>query len=309
MGVGLRPSPKLKKRLQLFIGPPLMNTRSAPLRKISPGFGLGLRPVHYADFLHAPQPVDWLEIISENFMLPGGKPLAMLDAMLEKYPVAMHGVSLSIGSSDGLDAAYLSELKALAARAQPLWISDHLCWTGVQGRNAHDLLPLPYTEEALRLVVRHVAQVQDTLGQRILLENVSSYLDYKSAEMSEWAFLRHVAEEADCLLLLDINNIYVSSINHGFDPLAYLQHLPAERVQQIHLAGHSDHGDYIVDTHDHPVAEPVWALYRHACAIFGEVATMIERDDNIPDLSELIVELDRARAIAAEVLNAMEVAA
>lgn len=281
-----------------------LNSEPHRIKKASPGFGLGLRPVHYPDFLDRPQAVDWLEIISENYMVPGGKPLAMLDAILERYPVAMHGVSLSIGSTDGLDAQYLTELKALADHVQPLWISDHLCWTGVQGRNAHDLLPLPYSEEALHLVVRHVGQVQDALGQRILLENVSSYLNYRSSEMSEWEFLRQVAEQADCLLLLDVNNIYVSGINHGFDPVEFLDHLPVERVQQIHLAGHSDHGDYIVDTHDHPVAEPVWELYRYTCSRFGEVATMIERDDDIPELSVLIAELDRARAIAAETLNA-----
>jgi len=280
-----------------------MTIAAKPLRKKSPGFGLGLRPVHYPDFLNATQAVDWLEIISENYMVPGGKPLDMLDAILAKYPVAMHGVSLSIGSTDGLDVAYLAELKALAQRAQPLWISDHLCWTGVQGRNAHDLLPLPYSEEALKLVVRHVGQVQEVLGQRILLENVSSYLNYRSSEMSEWEFLRQVSEQADCLLLLDVNNIYVSSVNHGFDAIEFLNHLPVERVQQIHLAGHKDHGDYIVDTHDHPVAEPVWELYRYACKQFGEVATMIERDDNIPELAVLVTELNRARAIAAEVLE------
>ena len=280
-----------------------MKLASAAIKKASPGFGLGLRPVHYPDFMHQPQAVDWLEIISENYMIPGGKPLAMLDAILERYPVAMHGVSLSIGSTDGLDAQYLADLKALANHAQPLWISDHLCWTGVQGRNSHDLLPLPYSEEALRLVVRHVDQVQDALGQRILLENVSSYLDYRSSEMSEWEFLRQVAEQADCLLLLDVNNIYVSGINHGFNPVEFLDHLPVERVQQIHLAGHSDHGDYIVDTHDHPVAEPVWDLYGYACARFGDVATMIERDDDIPELGVLIAELDRARTIAAETLE------
>jgi uncharacterized protein (UPF0276 family) len=281
-----------------------MNPASCNTRRISPGFGLGLRPVHYPDFLREGQTVDWLEIISENYMVPGGKPLAMLDAIVERYPVAMHGVSLSIGSSDGLDASYLAELKALATRVQPLWISDHLCWTGVQGRNSHDLLPLPYSDEALRLVVRHVDQVQNTLGQRILLENVSSYLGYRSSEMSEWEFLRQVSEQADCLLLLDVNNIYVSGINHGFDPIAFLNHLPVERVQQIHLAGHSDHGDYIVDTHDQPVAEPVWDLYRYAFSRFGAVATMIERDDNIPELDVLIAELDRARAIAAGMLGA-----
>lgn len=286
-----------------------MNNVSMPIRKKSPGFGLGLRPVHYPDFLREPQPVEWLEIISENYMVPGGKPLAMLDAILERYPVAMHGVSLSIGSSDGLDVEYLAGLKALARRAQPLWISDHLCWTGVQNRNAHDLLPLPYSDEALRLVVRHIGQVQEFLGQRIVIENVSSYLDYRSSEMTEWEFLRHVAEQADCLLLLDVNNIYVSSINHGFNARAFLEHLPAERVQQIHLAGHSDHGDYIVDTHDHPVAEPVWSLYREACMIFGDVATMIERDDHIPELNELLAELGRARAVAAEAKVALEAVA
>ncbi|MEW6131966.1 MAG: DUF692 domain-containing protein [Pseudomonadota bacterium] len=282
---------------------------SASLRKPSPGFGLGLRPVHYPDFLRAPQAVDWLEIISENYMVPGGKSLAMLDAIRERYPMAMHGVSLSIGSTDGLDPGYLAELKKLVRRVEPLWVSDHLCWTGVHGRNAHDLLPLPYSEEALRLVVRHVRHMQDLLGRRILLENVSSYLEYRSSEMSEWEFLREVAEQADCLLLLDVNNIYVSSINHGFDALEFLKHVPAKRVQQIHLAGHSDHGDYIVDTHDHPVAEPVWDLYRQACGLFGEVAAMIERDDDIPELGELVAELDRARGISAEVLAQLEHAA
>jgi uncharacterized protein (UPF0276 family) len=286
-----------------------MTKMTPPTRRTSPGFGLGLRPVHYPDFQRERQAVDWLEIISENYMVPGGKPLAMLDAILGDYPVAMHGVSLSIGSTDGLDDAYLKDLKALADHVQPMWISDHLCWSGVQGRNTHDLLPLPYSEEALRLVVRHVQQVQDALGQRILLENVSSYLDYRGSEMSEWEFLREVAEAADCLLLLDVNNIYVSSINHGFDAIRFLRHLPVGRVQQIHLAGHSDHGDYIVDTHDHPVAEPVWALYREACLQFGAVATMIERDANIPALGELIAELDRARAIAAATLDTLAVAA
>jgi uncharacterized protein len=286
-----------------------MNKPPASISQKSPGFGLGLRPEHYPDFLREPQQVDWLEIISENYMVPGGKPLAMLNAIMERYPLAMHGVSLSIGSSDGLDADYLKQLKALANHVQPLWISDHLCWTGVNGKNSHDLLPLPYSEEALRLVVNHVSQVQDVLGQRILLENVSSYLDYRSSEMSEWEFLRQVSEQADCLLLLDVNNIYVSSINHGFDAVKFMNHLPAERVQQIHLAGHSDHGDYIVDTHDHPVCEAVWNLYRHACAKYGDVATMIERDDNIPALAELITELNHARSIAAEVMYEMEAVA
>ena len=266
-----------------------------------PGFGLGLRPEHYADFLDARQPVDWLELISENYMVPGGKPLAMLDAIRADYPVALHGVSLSIGSSDPLDRDYLDQLRQLHRRVEPLWVSDHLCWTGVGGRNSHDLLPLPYSEEALKLVVAHVRQVQDLLGERILLENVSSYLEFMDSVMPEWDFVRAVAEEADCLLLLDVNNIYVSSVNHGFDAQAYLRALPATRVRQIHLAGHHDHGDYIVDTHDHPVCDAVWALYADACRLFGEVATMIERDDHIPPLPELLAELDQARAIAARV--------
>ncbi len=270
---------------------------------MSIGFGLGLRSKHYGEFLAAPQRVDWLEILSENYMVGGGKPLAMLDALRSRYPMVMHGVSLSIGSVAGPDPAYLKRLAALVQRVQPLWVSDHLCWTGVHGRQLHDLLPLPYTEEALRTVVRNVGQVQDALGRRILLENVSSYIEYRDSAMSEWEFLRAVCDEADCLLLLDLNNIHVSAVNHGFDALEFLRAVPAERVRQIHLAGHTDHGDHLVDTHDHPVADPVWALYRQAVQRFGDVATMIERDDRIPELSELVAELDIARRIAAEALR------
>lgn len=270
------------------------------LTRPSPGFGLGLRTAHYNAFLAAPQPVDWLEIISENYMVPGGKPLRMLDDLRERYPMVMHGVSLSIGSVAGPDPDYLKALVALARRVEPLWISDHLCWTGVHGRQIHDLLPLPYSDEALKLVVRNIRQVQDALGRRMLIENVSSYLEFKDSRMSEWAFVNAVCEEADCLLLLDVNNIHVSSVNHGFDPLAYLAAMPAHRIQQIHLAGHTDHGDHVIDTHDHPVAAPVWTLYREALARFGDVATMIERDDHIPPLPELLAELDVARGIAAD---------
>ena len=205
---------------------------------------------------------------------------------------------MSIGSTDGLDLDYLAQLKTLADRVQPLWISDHLCWTGVQGRNTHDLLPLPYTEEALGLVTRHVRQAQDILGRRLVLENVSSYLEYRSSQMSEWEFLSELCKRADCLLLLDVNNIHVSSVNHGYDATQFLHGIPRGRVQQIHLAGHSDYGHYLIDTHDHPVAEPVWSLYGLACELFGPVATMIERDDHIPPLDELIDELDHARALA-----------
>jgi uncharacterized protein (UPF0276 family) len=265
----------------------------------SPGFGLGLRPAHYAAFLEAPRRVDWLEAISENYLVPGGKPLVMLEAMRARYPIVLHGVSMSIGAARGLDARYLRALAALAARVQPLWISDHLCWTGVHGRQLHDLLPLPYSEEALRVVVRNVRQAQDALGRRLVLENVSSYAAYRASTMREWEFLAALAEEADCLLLLDVNNVYVNSVNHGDDAARFIDAMPAARVQQIHLAGHRHHGTHIVDTHDQPVADPVWALYRRACERFGPVATLIERDDCIPPLETLIEELDTARAVAA----------
>jgi len=265
----------------------------------SPGFGLGLRPVHYAAFLAGPQRVDWLEAISENYMVPGGKPLVMLEAMRARYPIVLHGVSMSIGSARGLDARYLRALAALERRVQPLWVSDHLCWTAVHGRQLHDLLPLPYTEDALRVVVRNVGQAQDALGRRLVLENVSSYAEYRDSTMNEAAFLAALAEEADCLLLLDVNNVYVSSVNHGFDAIAFIDAIPPGRVQQIHLAGHSRHATHIVDTHDHPIADPVWDLYRYACARYGAVATLIERDDRIPPLEALVEELDQARGIAA----------
>jgi uncharacterized protein (UPF0276 family) len=283
--------------------------RKTMLRQISPGFGIGLRTPHYKEFLSGRQNIDWLEIISENYMVPGGKPLQMLDSIRAQYPMAMHGVSMSIGSVAGPQSDYLRELSMLAKRVEPLWISDHLCWTGVHGRESHDLLPLPYTEEALSVVVRNVLRVQDALGRRILLENVSSYVEFTSSLIPEWEFVREVCERADCLLLVDINNIYVSSRNHGFDPIAYLNRLPANRVQQLHLAGHHDQGDVIVDTHDHPVAASVWDLYRHACLLFGSVATMIERDDHIPPLCELLAELDVARRIASEANDKQSAAA
>jgi uncharacterized protein len=263
------------------------------------GFGLGLRPTHYETILNETPAVDWFEIISENYLVPGGRPLHYLDRIRERYPMVMHGVSLSIGTQDPLNREYLQQLRALAGRVEPAWISDHLCWTGAHGLNAHDLLPLPYTEEALKHVVTRVGQVQDFLGRRILLENVSSYVSYPESEMSEWEFLRELAGRADCLILLDINNIYVSSVNHEFDPHAYLNAIPPERVWQFHLAGHRNHGNYIIDTHDEPVIDPVWELYAAAVRRFGRVSTMIERDDNIPPLAELLAELDRARRIAA----------
>jgi uncharacterized protein len=272
------------------------------------GFGLGLRPVHYAEILEGQPRVDWFEAISENYMVPGGRPLHMVMRVRERWPVALHGVSLSVGSTDPLDLAYLDRLKTLAERVEPAWISDHLCWTGVNGVNLHDLLPLPYTEEALDHVVSRVAQIQERLGRQILLENVSSYVTFAHSAVPEWEFLAEVARRADCLLLLDVNNIHVSAFNNEFDPIAYLDAVPAERVRQIHLAGHENHGTHIIDTHDHPVIDPVWTLYGEAVRRFGAVATMIERDDHIPPLAELERELDRARAVSAEALKAWRAA-
>ena len=279
-----------------------MTTAQSPAA--NPGFGLGLRTEHYLDFLDAPQRVDWLEILSDNYLVPGGKPLVMLDQIRANYPIVMHGVAMSIGAADGPDRSYLEALAALAKRVEPLWISDHLCWSGVHGRVLHDLYPLPYTEAALAVVVRNVQIAQEILQRPLVLENVSSYVSFHASEMSEWEFIREVCQRTGCRLLLDVNNIYVSSVNHGFDPHAFLDGIPADRVQQIHLAGHTDHGDHIVDTHDHPVADPVWALYARALARVGSVATMIERDDHIPPLAELVAELDQARAIAAKAESA-----
>lgn len=262
------------------------------------GFGLGLRTDHYETILADSPDVDWFEILSENFMASGGQPLHILDRIRERYPLVMHGVSLSIGSSDPLDIDYLRQLKALAKRVEPRWISDHLCWTGIDGLNMHDLLPLPYTAEALNHVVERIVRVQDELDRRFAIENVSSYVSYAFSEMTEWEFLREVAERADCLILFDINNVYVSAFNNEFDPLAYLDGIPPERVIQFHLAGHTDNGTHIIDTHDHPLIDGVWDLYAEAVRRFGRVSTMIERDDNIPPLAELLAELDQARRIA-----------
>lgn len=266
------------------------------------GFGLGLRTDHYETIVSEWPAVDWFEIISENYMVGGGKPLYFLDTIRSHYPMVMHGVSMSIGSTDPLNMEYLRELKKLAARVQPAWISDHLCWTGVHGVNLHDLLPLPYTEETAEHVAARIRQVQDMLERRILIENVSSYVSYKQSSMSEWEFLSAICERADCLLLLDINNIYVSSHNHGFDAREFLYGVPVDRVAQFHLAGHTHNGKLIIDTHDHPVPDPVWDLYRDAVAHFGPVSTMIERDDRIPPLADLLAELAHARRLADPVL-------
>jgi len=267
------------------------------------GFGLGLRTDHYHDILNGQPDLDWFEILTENYLVPGGKPLYYLDEMVARYPVAMHGVSMSIGSSDPLNMDYLNAVKTLASRIQAHWLSDHLCWTGMHGKNAHDLLPMPYTEEALKHIVDRVKQVQEFLGRQILLENVSSYLTYQYSAMEEWVFLSEVAKQADCYILLDINNIYVSSRNHHFDPLIYLNHIPVDRVKQFHLAGHHDYGDYIIDTHDAPVVPDVWQLYVHALQRFKDVPTLLERDDHIPPLSELLLELNQAKQYANQTIT------
>lgn len=263
------------------------------------GFGLGLRPRHFEDVLAGQPRVDWWEVISENFLVAGGNPRRVLREVRERWPVVLHGVSLSIGSIDPVDDDYLARLAALADEVDPPIVSDHLCWSALAGHAAHDLWPLPYTEEALALVVTKVGRVQDRLRRRILLENPSSYVTFAASRISEAEFLAEVARRADCGILLDVNNVYVSSTNHGWDPDAYLAAIPRERVGQIHLAGHSDHGTHLLDTHDHPVCDAVWQLYARAVARFGDVAAMIERDDHIPPLDELVVELDHARAVAA----------
>jgi len=263
------------------------------------GFGLGLRPQHYTEVLNSRPSLDWLEILSENYLVAGGKPLYFLDQIRERYPMVMHGVSLSIGSIEPLDFDYLAQLKSLARRVRPGWISDHLCWTGTAGLNLHDLMPLPYTAEALRHLTHRIRQVQDFLEQRLVIENVSSYVTYRSSQMTEWEFLTALTAEADCDLLLDVNNVYVSSVNHGFNAREFLDAMPACRVRQIHLAGHSHQGDFLIDTHDTAVPQAVWDLYRHTAQRLGAVPTMIERDGNIPALAELVAELQIARDIAA----------
>lgn len=271
------------------------------------GFGLGLRTEHYPDFLaggSALAGVDWLEIISENYLVPGGKPLHHLDRIRADYPMVMHGVSMSLGGTDPLDSGYLRDLKALAARVQPAWLSDHLCWTGVNGHNLHDLLPLPMTEAALRHLAERIGRVQDSLGRRIAVENLSSYVRFAADEMAEHEFVAELLRRSDCLLLLDVNNVYVSSVNHGFDPRRYIDAMPADRVVQIHLAGHTEQDGWLIDTHDAPVCEAVWSLYRHALERLGPKPTMIERDDHIPPLAELLAEVAIARHIAAAVAAA-----
>lgn len=271
------------------------------------GFGLGLRPQHFPNILgddpNACDGVDWFEIISENFIGVGGPPLRNMRAVAEKFPIVMHGVSMSIGSVDPLDVEYLAGLKALADVVQPKLISDHLCWTGVHGHNMHDLLPLPMTEATVDHVAARVRQVQETLGRQILLENTSTYVTFAEDEMTEWVFLSEICARADCGILLDVNNIFVSAFNHGFAASDYLAGIPANRVQQIHLAGHEHNGDHIIDTHDQSVPADVLALYEVALLHVGSVPTMIERDGNIPPFAELVAELKDVRAAADRALS------
>jgi uncharacterized protein (UPF0276 family) len=266
------------------------------------GHGIGLRPKHYPRVLDG-QRADWFEVISENFMIPGGRPLAVLERVRADTPVVLHGVSLSIGSTDPLNVAYLDDLARLITRIEPAWVSDHLCWGSHGRRYAHDLLPLPYTDEAIDHVVGRVREVQDRLGRRILLENVSSYVVFRHSTMPEWAFVSAVAERADCGILLDVNNVFVSAANHGFRAEDYLAGLPGDRIGQIHLAGHSDHGTHLLDTHDAPVCAEVWDLYRAAVRRFGALPTLVEWDDHIPPMEEVLAEAERARAAEAQVLG------
>jgi len=263
------------------------------------GYGIGLRPVHYADLLDGAPGAEWYEVISENYMIRGGRPLHVLERVRERVPIMLHGVSLSLGSTDPLNETYLAELRELAQRFEPAGVSDHLCWGSIGGRYAHDLLPLPYTEEALAHVADRIRRVQDALGRRILVENVSSYLTFHHSVLPEWKFLAAVAERADCGILFDVNNVYVSAMNHGFSAETYLDAIPADRVGQIHLAGHSDHGTHLLDTHDHPVCPDVWSLYQRAIRRFGPVSTLIEWDADIPPLPVLLEEAARARRLAA----------
>ncbi len=264
------------------------------------GVGLGLRTTHYAHILEANPKVDWFEIISENYMQTAGRPLAILDRIAERYPIAMHGVSLSIGSTDPLDWAYLEELRALRERTNARWVSDHICWTGVAGRNTHDLLPMPLTEEAVRHTAARIREVQDFLEAPLVLENPSTYVEFASSTMKEWEFITALCNEADCGLLLDVNNIYVSAFNHGFEAAEYLRGIPLDRVVQMHVAGHTRHETHIVDTHIGPVVDDVWALFGDAYARVGGASVLLEWDAEIPDFEETHAEALRAHDFIAK---------
>lgn len=263
------------------------------------GFGVGLRAAHYDHLLTHWPAVDWFEVISENFMDSRGRPRHVLEQIVARYPVVAHGVSLSIGSADPLDRDYLARLKRFVDEIDPVWVSDHVCWTGVAGLNTHELVPIPFTEEALAHVVQRIAIVQDVLERRIVLENPSSYVTYVDSTMTEWEFLSRMATAADCGLLLDVANVRVSSVNHDFDPVEYLRALPHERIVQMHLAGHAEHATHIVDTHDRPVADAVWELYAVASDLTGGVSTLIEWDERLPPFPEVHAEVLKARQFVA----------
>lgn len=272
-------------------------------RRLALGHGIGLRTRHFMDFEAAPSPVDWVEVVSENFMAEGGRPIALLEKVRRDTPVVLHGVSLSIGSTDPLSERHLEDLSRLVARIEPAMVTDHLCWGTHRGRYVHDLLPLPYTEESLAHVASRVLAVQERLKRQILLENPSSYVAYRDSSMTEWDFLAALSRRAGCGILLDVNNVYVSAHNLGFDPLEYLDGIPPDRVGQFHLAGHSDRGTYLLDTHDAPVPPPVWDLYREALRRFGRVPTLVEWDDRIPPLDVVVAESRRAAAVETEELG------
>lgn len=259
------------------------------------GFGIGLRSVHYDHILEKRPRIDWFEILSENYMDTGGRPLNILDRIAEKYPVVLHGVSLSVGSADPIDFNYLGKLKALGKRVGARWVSDHLCWTGVSGLNVHDLLPMPYTDESLRHTIERVRIIQDFLERPIALENASTYLEFNVSTWPECDFIAQLAEEADCGILLDVNNVYVSAFNHGFDPKAYIDKIPGERVIQIHLAGHTHKGTHILDTHSDYVVDPVWELYRHTYQRMGGISTLLEWDASIPSFEIVHAEALKAK--------------
>jgi uncharacterized protein (UPF0276 family) len=275
-------------------------------RALPPGCGIGLRKEHFDTVLGERPEVPFFEVITENFLVDGGRPLEMLDRIRRDYPIALHGVSMSLGSAEPLDPGYLRRLKALVGRVEPSVVSDHLCWTGVGGHNSHDLLPLPRTEEAARATARKIRRAQEALGRRILIENISSYVEFEASAMSEAEFLKAIVEEADCGILLDVNNLYVNARNHGVDAVQFLDRLPAGRVGQMHLAGHEDHGELVIDTHDHPVADAVWALYRSAVERFGAVPTLIEWDAKIPPFEVVLEEADRAEALQRTVQSERE---
>lgn len=267
------------------------------------GYGIGLRSAHYDYVLrHRPSGVDWFELVTENYLAPGGRPRSILREVRADYPVVLHGLSFNIGTAEAPDWGYLAQLKALIAEAQPEWVSDHLCWTGLDGYTSHDLLPISYNEQSLQRCADKVGQIQDYLGRKIVLENPSLYIGFRSATMSEPEFINALVKRTGCEILLDVNNVYVSAFNLGLDPYAYVDALHPQAIRQFHLAGHTNNNSHIIDTHDHPVSVEVWRLYEHACARFGPVATLLERDDHIPEFPVLLEELQQARALQENVL-------